>query len=143
MNEYFWEITQFDGTVTQIPPNAVEVVKRRMANNEPINTTNMVIPANQIRSFRQTDKQYSTTPLLEAASQAFNEPMLSDGGVVVRWVKRCVTNDNYNKHYSKIPAYRRINELNGMTVVAFKLPVHLISSELAYCTDEEINKLGT
>ena len=142
MREYYWEIVQFDGTTTRIPPTAVEVVKRRMGSGEPINTTSMVIPTNQIKSFRKTDTPFETTPLLESVAQAFKQPLISNEGEIdVRWVKKMVTQAKWDSYYSKL-SYRRLGEFNGMVTVAFKLPVHLINAQMVdYCSEDEISQL--
>jgi hypothetical protein len=140
--DYYWSLEQFDGTVTEVPPQAVEVVKKRMANGDPINTRTMVIPANQIKSFRQSDKPFGQ-PLLEAAAQAFNEPMYAeDGSVKAKWVKKSVSQKAYDKSYSGIPAYRKLDDDNGRVVIAFTLPIHEVDiNVVSPCNADEINRL--
>lgn len=139
--EYYWEIVLFDDTRVQIPPKVVDVVKRRMNSGEPINTNNEVIPVNQIKAFRITDKPFVTQPLLDGIAQAFDEPQLTEDGIISRWVKKAVPRNKYEKYYAP-HTYRKIGEDNGMVVVAFRLPVHEINPQLQqYCTQEEIAKL--
>lgn len=143
MTEYFWELVQRDGTITLIPPAGVELVKKRMANKDPINTRTETIPYAQIDHFRVTDKPFSSQTLLEAAARAFNDPQITEGGIKARWVKKTVTAANYAKHYSNIPAYRKLADEGPMVVIAFRLPVHSIDPEsMSYCTEDEIDKLG-
>lgn len=143
MPEFYWELIQHDGTVIEIPPAGVDVVKRRMANGEPINTKTAIIPANQIKTFRQMGKQFNPQPLLEAAAQAFDEPVVNDdGSVASKWVKKPVTQREYAKHFSNIPAYRKLADENNVVVVAFRLPVHQINYQtLEECTEQEVQQL--
>lgn len=140
--EYYWELIQHDGTRLEIPPEAVDTIKRRMANGDPINTRSMVIPVNQIKHFRQTDKPFGTQNLLEDASRAFGEPMLNkDGSIVARWVKKTVTQNKWEKFYAP-SGYRKLAEDGGMIVIAFRLPVHEIDVNMTpYCSDEEVQQL--
>lgn len=140
--EYLWELVQFDGTRLEVPPATVPIIKKRISEGQAINTKSMVIPVNQIKYFRQTDKPYTVQPLLESAAAAFNEPMVSaDGSMQVRWVKRAVTRNKWEKHYSSHTAYRKLQEEGNMVLVAFKLPVHQIDVDVTTCTDEEIKTL--
>lgn len=142
MVKYYWEIVEFDGTVTQIPPEAHDVIQRRWDNNQAIHTTNHSIPANQIKKFRITDKPYGEQPLLEAAAQAFRQPVYHEDAVVARWVKRSVPQQMYNRRYAGIPAYRSLGENNGMIMMAFRVPVHLIDvAQQTECTEDEVHKL--
>lgn len=148
--QYFWEIVKRDGSTVEVVPSAVEVVRRRWDAGEPIHFPDMTIPAHQIVDFRRTSKPYGT-PLLDAAAQAFKEPKYFDVKTSLgyteevleaRWVKKPVTNREYHKTYKHIPGYRRIDDEPGMTVIAFKLPVHEIElQKVNYCTDDEIKVL--
>lgn len=136
MTEYYWEIVKKDGTKVDIPPQAVEVVKRRWNEGQPIHTTSESIPANQIKDFRKTSRPHGQ-PLLEAAAQAFKEPLINpDGSLAVTWVKVVVSPHEYQTYYSKLPAYKKL----GKDMVAFRKPIHEITNE-AYCTEEEIRRL--
>ena len=142
--DYYWELVQYDGTRIEVPPEAVPVVQRRWDNGEPIHTSDMTIPANQIKFFRKTSKRHSAQPLLEAAAQAFNEPVIDEAtnSIKARWVKKHVPQREYTKHYAQIPAYRKLGEDSGMIVVAFAQPVHMIdTNKVEYCTEEEIQQL--
>lgn len=141
--EFYWELKTYDGQSIEIKPSSVEVVRRRIEAGEPINTTTTTIPAKQVQSFRQTDKRYIDQKLLDSAAQAFKEPQITTAGeVTAKWVKKLVTNDKYNRFYSANPAYRKLGDVNGMTEIAFRLPVHLINVQsLSYCTQEDIDKL--
>lgn len=142
MSDYMWELITFEGTRFEIPPDAVDMVKRKMGNREPINTRNETIPSNQIKTFRKTDKPHSPQLLIEDVARAFDEPMLTeDGSIQTKWVKKAVTQERWNRHYSHHP-YKKLREENGMLLIAFKLPVHLINQSLTpYCTDDELNIL--
>ncbi len=140
--DYYWLLKTRDGKEIFIPPAGVDVVKRRMADGQPINTRTNSIPPNQIISFDLTDKPYNTQPLLEAAAQAFNDPVLDDtGAVMCRWVKKSVTHDRWNRYYSLHP-YKKISDDGAMVTIAFRLPIHGIDVNItAYCTDEEIAQI--
>lgn len=143
MSKYYWELVQKDGTVIYIPPEAVEVVKRRWNEGQPIHTSQGSVPSSQIKHFRPTDKPHGEQPLLEAAAQAFNEPVINpDGSIDSRWIKRRVPHQLFNRQYANIPAYRKIGEEAGLVVMAYRLPVHLINvQETQPCTEEEIRIL--
>ena len=137
--EFFWEIVEHDGTITKIPPDKVEVVQRRWDNKEPIHATTRSIPASQIKKFRITGEPYSSQPLLEEAARAFNEPIETEDGIQVKWVKKFVPQQS---KLLATPSYRSLGQENGMTVVAFRLPVHLIDlNKVTVCTDDEVNSL--
>lgn len=151
IGQYYWELVQFDGTVTPIPPTAVKMVKRRWDNGDPIHTSAGSVPASTIKSFRQTDKLFNSQPLIEDVARAFNEPIIEkrvgangieEEVVIVRWVKKNVTQDRYNRYYSNIPGYKSLGEENGMVVMAFRQPIHQINHELQQeCTESEVEKL--
>lgn len=140
--DYYWEIIQFDGTRTEIPPEAVPVVKRRWENGQPIHTTNESIPANQIKTFRKTAKPYGQQPLLEAVAAAFDDPVITeDGSIKARWVKKTVSQAEWKK-LGGTGAYRKLADDGGLIVVGFMLPVHQIDLQIVdYCTEQEIQQL--
>lgn len=139
---FWWELVTRDDTRIEIPPSAVEVVKRRMSSGEPVHTRTMTIPVNQITKFQITDKPFSDQLLLDSAAQAFNDPVYNDeGDIMVKWVKKTVTQDRWNKFYSPSPGYKHLSDENGMIVTAFRLPIHLIDDKVSYCDDNEVNKL--
>lgn len=149
--EYYWELEQFDGTTSRIPPDAVDVIKRRWQEGQPINLTGMSIPANQIKKFAITDQPFTDQLLLEDVAQAFGEPIIAsvetpygymDEAIQCRWVKKSVTNDKWNRYYSDNPAYKFLEETGGMTVVAFIMPSHLKGS-VDNCSPDEIKILTT
>lgn len=148
MSEFYWELVYWkenpkDPTKLEVPPSGVEVIKRRWDNGQPIHTAKSgSIPANHISSFTPTGKIFSTQPLLDTASQAFNEPQINDDGSIrCKWVKKHVTSDKWNKHYSHT-GYRKLGEESGMVIVAFKQPIHQVNPELVeFCSDEEVHTL--
>lgn len=121
--EYYWEIVERDGAVTKIPPQHREIVQKRWDEGQPIVTLTHTIPSHQIVKFRMTSERYGEQPLLDAAARAFNEPIINNGGVRSKWVKKIVSQQS---ELLKIPSYRVIGRENGMVVIAFKMPVHLI-----------------
>ena len=141
--DYYWELVQHDGTILEIPPEAVEAIKRRLDTGDPIHTKTMSIPTNQVKYFRQTERLVTAAPLLEAVAQAFNEPIEAENGSIkAKWVKKQVPSRMYSKHYAAIPAYRTLENEGHMVTIAFKLPIHLIDPrKLTECTVEEISRL--
>lgn len=140
--EYLWELIQFDETRLEVPPQYVDTIKKRMESGQPINTNDMVIPTNQIKTFRKTSIPYGQSNLLEEVSQAFNEPQIEDNSIMCRWVKKNVTQDSYNKRYSNL-GYKRLEDDGGMVVIAWRKPVHTIDNSTQYCTESEIKTLTT
>ena len=142
IGEYYWDLTLQDGTVIPIPPVGVPVVNRKMVVREPIKTTTMTIPFSDIKSFRQSSKRFSNLPLLDQAAIAFGEPVFNeDGAVKVRWVKKQVTQMEYNKYYAK-GSYQKLGNEEGMVTVAFRLPLHKINlTKVQHCTNEEVKTL--
>lgn len=143
---YYWELRYGDWKDLKriiIPPSAVDTVKRRWDNGEPIHTTTGSIPANQIKEFEITDKLFNPQPLIEDVARVFNEPVLTeDGSVVARWVKRPVTRQKWEKYYSISQGYRYLDDQNGMVMMAFSLPVHQIDlHNTTYCSQEELIRL--
>lgn len=127
----------------EIPPDNVEIVKKMITDKQPIKTRTAVIPANQVKSFRQTDKPYRGKLITETVSQIFNTPEYDEaGGILSRWVKKPVTRDKWDKYYAPL-GYKRLGEESGMTMIAFLLPIHLVNPEnVEYLTTEEINKVS-
>jgi len=130
---FYWELTLFDGTSIEIPPEAVATVKTKWKNGQPIDTDVMMVPANQIKSFRQTSKPYGDQKLIEGAAQAFNTPIFKDGAMVEKYVSKKVTPAEWNK-LSGIPAYSKLGSENGLIIVGFWLPVHQITDKLTEAT---------
>lgn len=147
MDDYYWELLLRDGTKIPIPPKYVDMVRRKMVAKDPIPTSRKVIPFAQIESFDKTSRRQTDTKLLEDVAQAFGEPMartreFSDGtadeAVAIRWVKKQVTQREWGKYYSP-HGYRRINESGGITVVAWKQPIHQFdATRMEYCTPDEV-----
>ena len=140
---YYWEILERDGTITKIPPDSVTVVQRRWTEGLPIHTETRSIPANQIQSFHVTADIYGGVPMLEAASQAFSEPMITDDGSVKwRWVKQVVTSNKWGKYYSLSPGYKLLRSDGGIVEMAFKKAIHDIDvNKTPYLTDEEVKAI--
>ena len=143
MAEHYWELVTKDDVKYDIPPAAVPTVNKRMAAHDPIELRSATIPYSEIKHFRISSKPFGTQPLLEAAAQAFREPMFNeDGSMQARWVKKQVSQREYTKFYANIPAYRRLDEGGGMVTIAFVLPVHQINLErVEYCTEQELTVL--
>lgn len=141
--EFYWQIEQFDGTTVDIPPSAVTTIQKRWDDKQPIHLSSGSIPSNQIKAFRITSRQFGGQPLLESAAQAFKEPLITeDGSIAARWVKKQVTQREWNKHYAGISAYRKLDYDQSMVSVAFILPTHQIDmGKLSYCTAEEVQEL--
>lgn len=142
MTDFYWELVLRDDTTVELAPQSVPVVQKRMANKDAINLKNRSIPYSEIKDFRQTDKPYGQ-PLLEAAAQAFNEPIWNpDGSMAVTWVKKSVSQKSYDKLYGGIPSYRKLDDDNGRAVVAFRVAIHDVDTTTTIpCNQDEINRL--
>lgn len=143
---YYWELKwgKYPEPIRSvlIPPDKVEVIKRRWGNGDLINLSTSSIPANQIKSFEMTDKPYTEQRLIDAVAQAFKEPVLSGEAIGSRWVKLNVTQDKWSRFYSVTPGYKNLGEFNGLTVVAFKKAIHDIDVQITpYCDDDEVKQL--
>jgi len=144
--EFFWELVQRDGTVLEIPPEAVATVKKRWEAGQPIHTKySGSIPSNQIVAFRPTDKQANQQPLLEEVARAFNEAVLEerDGDTVIitKWVKKRVPQAKFNKYYSH-SGYKKLSEEGGIVTIAWRQPVHQVDPTVVkYCDEQEIQQL--
>lgn len=126
MGSFYWELTLFDGSTIDIPPEAVPTVKAKWKNGEPIDTDVMMVPANQIKSFRQTSKPYGQQALSDGAARAFNTPVLSeDGSIVMQYVSKLVSPAEWNK-LAGIPAYANLGTENGLIKAGFWLPVNQV-----------------
>lgn len=137
--DYYWELTLKDGSVLPIPPEGVPIVQRKMVAREPIRTTSRIVPFSEIKGFDKTSRRKTEQKLLEDASRAFNEPMFNeDGDILARWVKREVTQGEYDRYYAKSPSYQRLRNEDGMVVIAFAVPIHQINfNRVSYCTPDE------
>jgi hypothetical protein len=141
--DFYWELIQKDGTIIEIPPDAVDVVKRRWEQGLPIHTKHQgSIPPSQISAFRPTEKPATSQPLLEEVAQAFNEPVINDDeSIAVKWVKKRVTQNKWDKYYGPT-GYKKLGDENGMVTVAFRLPIHQVDPQLLqYCDESEIRQL--
>lgn len=147
--EYYWELVYRDPKdfkqvrTVQIPPASVPSVRKHWDNGEPVHLNTGSIGANQIISFEKTNKPFGNQKLLDEVAQAFNEPQYNqDGTIIVRWVRKEVTQDQWNRHFSPIGAYKYLGEGSGMTTIAFRLPVHSIdTTKVQYCTEAEVTAL--
>lgn len=145
--QVFWELIQKDGTIIEIPPEAVATVKRRWEAGLPIHTKYQgSIPPSQIAAFRPTGKPANAQPLLEEVARAFNEPVIEEREngetvVIVKWVKKRVPQQRWEKYYSP-SGYKRLGDEMGMVTIAWRQPVHLIDpQQVEYCSEQEIQQL--
>ena len=135
-----WQLELRDKTIIEIPPHLVASVRKRMTAKEPLNLKSRVVPFSQIEKFYETEEE--DTRLLAEASQAFDEPVITeDGAMTYMWVKKTVPSERWNTHYLKIPAYRLLEQLGGSTVMAFRLPMHQLTNNVTPCTEYEVEKL--
>lgn len=149
--EYYWELILKDGDIIEVSPPAVPVIQKRISNKDPVNLRTRVIPFSEIKEFRLTSKPFGQQPLLEAAAQAFNEPMYfemetpygyTEQVMEAKWVKKRVTQQEYTTYYGKSPGYQKVGDDNGLVWVGFRLPVHDIDvNRVDYCSPEEEKRL--
>lgn len=136
-----WELELRDGTRLDIPPELVEVIKKRWDSGQPIHTRSRgSIPASSIYALRPTARLVSDPKLLEDAARAFREPIYTEDGVVAKWVKKDVTITMWEKHYSKL-GYRKLAEDAGIVTMAWRLPAHLIRPEHQELTVQEVREV--
>lgn len=150
-SKVYWRLTKRDGSFIDIPPIPVEgnpgvtivdLVKRRWDNRLPIHTQLGSVPVSEIKSFEPSDRPYSDTPLLEAASRAFNEPLYNeDGSIQAKWVKKQIPMAMYNKHYSHISAYKQLSSDGTWVTIAFRVPTHAVPDNVEYCTNDDIKSI--
>ena len=143
--QFYWELELFDGSKIEVDPQYVKSIQSKMDKNQPIHTSRSgSIPAHQVKSFRPTDKVVGQTKMIgEATAEAFNEPILNEAGdsVMCKWVKKAVTHRNWENHYSKI-GYTRLDDENGMAVIAIFKPIHQIDTNVTpYCSSEQVEML--
>lgn len=147
---YYWELTLMSGDKIPIPPEYVDVVKQKWANKENIATSRQVIPAHQIVNFEQTSRRRVEGKLLEEVARAFKDPIVkerryadgsTDEAVKARWVKKDVTQREWDKYYSA-NGYKLLRRDAGVVTVAFVVAAHLVDLDrVEYCTKEEEAKL--
>lgn len=150
MEEFYWELTLMSGDKILIPPEYVASVQRKLDAGEYITTSRQKFPAHQVTNFERTSKRKAGTNLLEQAAQAFSEPLTrtrhfkdgtSDEAVSVKWVKKQVTQREWEKYYSP-HGYKKINSAGGVVVVAFRCATHLVdTNNVQYCTTDEVERL--
>lgn len=148
MNYWLITLRGIDGEQVRVKPENVKMVKDKMNAGGVIHTPTKSIPVDQIKSFEETDqpyinetKQIEAGKLMEDAARAFNEPVIENDAVMVKWVKKSVPTRMWHKHYSHIPTYRIISDDGNHALVAFRQPIHLMNGELQECTEDEINKV--
>lgn len=143
MDDFYWELVLKDGRTIPVRPNLVQRVRQKWDNREVLHFRAESVRPEDIKDFRRTSRPYSDQQLLEAASQAFKQPIINDdGSIASRWVKKLVTPQEYRNQYAGLASYRKLPDQDGMVVVAFCQPTHLIGGQqLAYCTDEEVSML--
>lgn len=138
-----WELILKDGRVIDIPPQAVDTVRKRRDAKQPIHLKHEDINYYDIQEFRRTGKLWGQQLLAEEAAQAFGEAIINeDESIKTRWVKKQVSQQQWHKHYSAIPSYKLLSNEDGLTTIAFRLPVHLVdTSKTPYCNPSEVNTL--
>lgn len=142
---YYWRLTLKDGRSLDIPPQAVDLVKKKMETRTPIATTNEVIPFAEIVSFERSSRRIGSAQkqLQIEAAQAFGEPIITDAGEVKAcWAKKQVSRAEYDRKYAKHSNYKYLYESDGMVTVAFVIPLHMFDKTyMEYCTIDEERKL--
>jgi len=144
MKDYYWEIETFDGTIVEIAPKNVDKVKQHLEDQTPIHTTNLSIPANQVKAFRRTERLFKPINLIKAVNDTFFKPELTpDGSIKASWVKKYMPKQIYERKFANIPAYKLLSINGGLALVAFKLAEYQIDlDKVELCTVEEVNKLS-
>ncbi len=144
--ENYWVLELKDGSKIDIPPNYVEEVNKRFIAKEVIPLRNRSIPFSEVKGFERTSRKFfeksADTRLLEETAQAFREPMLTADGIQARWVKKEVTSDRWERYYSDIPGYKKVESRDGMVWIAWRQPIHQIDpNQTPECTASEVETL--
>lgn len=145
----YWHITTWDGEKIRVKPENVQFVQDQITKKSDITTPTRTVIVSNIKDFVESDISYiekqieAPENLREQAAQAFKEPIITDSNAVaVKWVKRSVTAQKWNSHYSSIPAYHRLGGDDSHVLMAFKAAVHDINPyNTEECTKEEIESL--
>lgn len=149
--QYYWQLVERDGTVTHVPPQHVAAVQKRLDNEQVIHFSTHSVPHHQVVKFSVSERVFSDKKLLTEAAQAFRTPIIKetvmpDGrkevSIEARWVKRKVTQERYNKFYSKSPDFHKLGEYAGMVVIAYVVPTHQVNTEETdYLSTDEIRRV--
>jgi hypothetical protein len=152
IHQYYWEIIKWDGEKIKVKPENAEYVQNLIAKGEGfIKTATMTMNVKDIKSFDKTDAIYSGDQkrLEEGAAQAFKEALTfeRDSGfgytetvTEAKWCKKSVTRRKWEQYYSANAAYHKIEEDDNRVIIAFRIPTHLINSQLvAELTEPEIS----
>lgn len=138
--DYVWDLHVRDGRVIPFAPNSVEAVKDKLQNGESVGS----IPADDVVRFERTDRRFTDYTLQEETARLLKEPLMShDNRVKARWVKKEVSQSEYDKYYGKSMAYRYLDNSADGVMIAMTVPAHMVDLErVQYCTPDEEEKLG-
>lgn len=150
VGDYYWELVLKDDTVIEIPPAFVPTVQRRMGNKEVVNLRTRSIPYSEIKDFHISDKRFGAIPLLDEVAQAFKEPSyftVHENGIDYeimegKWVKQTVTISKWEKYYSAMASYHKLDDNGTHVSMGFMKAMHEIDPSVTpYCSPDEVEKL--
>lgn len=139
---HYWHLINYENEHIPVKPENVELVQKKLATGEGfIRTPTRSIAVRSIKDFVESDEPYTDQKLLEGASQAFNDPLITKDGIKARIVKKSVPARKWNSYYSHIPSYHFLSTNDTYVMMYFTLPVHLIDHEQVeeLTEQEEIN----
>lgn len=153
--DLYWHIELYSGEIIKVKPDPAKIkhIQNLISKQEgAITTPTRSIIVKDIKDFRVSDEMYTDQKLLEGASQAFKEPILTETpgpngmvyvGVKARYVKKSVPRRKWESYYSKMSSYRLLSENDNYVMMAFVLPVHSIDhTKVQELTPEEELRLS-
>jgi hypothetical protein len=143
MEQSHWVLPLKDGTDINIPDTKITDINKKLANREPITTADRTILWQDIAG---GPRRYEPTPidadLQEQVAIAFNDPALNEyEEVKCIWVKEIVSATRWNKYYASFPNYYKLGNHYDNVQMAYRLPVHMLSTDVEKCTPDEAASL--
>lgn len=138
-----WILPLKDGSHVFIPEDKIQDINKKLESRQPIKAADRTILFQDIESGPKRYIEPEADPdLAQAAAIAFNEPMLDDdGNVKCVWVKQSVSTDRWNKYYSNFSNYYKLGKKYEKVVIAYRLPVHMWTTDVEKCIPTEITDL--
>lgn len=129
--EYYWHLELYSGEIIKVKPvqNTIKTIQLKIGKQEgAITSKTRSIPTKDVKDFRVSDEPYIDQELLESGLQAFDEPLVIEGSIAARWVKKTVPLRRWDQYYRQIPAYRLLEQNDNYATIAFLMPVHEIDN---------------
>ena len=132
---YYWIIETWDKEKIRVKPQYATAVQNKIDTGTGfIRMPNRSINDKDIKGFELSDIVVSDQKLLEEASTAFGDPIitkLDDGSEAVKGtcVKKNIKRNRFDKYFKNHPSYIPIKENENSITVAFIVPTHLVDLE--------------